>query len=79
MSVKEIEKAITQLPRHEIVELPQWFERFQNQIWDEKIERDANANQIWDEKIERDANAERFDKLIAQAEAQYAASQCKPL
>lgn len=43
MSVKEIEKAIAQLPRHEITELSQWFEGFQNQVWDEKIERDANA------------------------------------
>jgi hypothetical protein len=65
MSVKEIEKAITQLPRNEITELSQWFEEFQNQIWDEKIERDANAG--------------RFDKLIEQAKAQYAAGRCKPL
>ncbi len=65
MSVKEIEKAIAQLSRHEITELSQWLEEFQNQIWDEKIERDANAG--------------RFDKLIEQAKAQYAAGQCKPL
>ena len=65
MSVKDIEAAITQLPRHEITELSQWFEEFQNQIWDEQIERDADAG--------------RFDKLIKQAKAQYAAGLCKPL
>ena len=65
MSVKDIERAITQLPRHEITELSQWFEEFQNQIWDEKIERDANAG--------------RFDQLIEQAKAQHAAGWSKPL
>jgi len=65
MSVKDIEQAITQLPRQEIAELSQWFEEFQNQMWDEQIERDAHAG--------------RFDKLIEQAKAQYAAGRCKPL
>lgn len=65
MSVKEIEAAIAQLPRHEISEYSRWFEEFGNQMWDEQIERDANAG--------------RFDKLIEQAKAQYAAGQCKPL
>ncbi len=65
MSVKEIEAAIAQLPRHEITELSRWLEEFQNQMWDEQIERDAKAG--------------RFDQLIEQAKAQYAAGQCKPL
>ncbi len=65
MSVKDIEQAIKELPRQEIAELSQWFEEFQNQMWDEQIERDANAG--------------RFDKLIEQAKAQYAAGRCKPL
>lgn len=65
MSVKDIEQAITQLPPKEIAELSQWFDEFQNQTWDEQIKRDANAG--------------RFDKLIEQAKAQYAAGQCKPL
>ena len=65
MSVKDIEKAITQLPPHELAELSQWFEEFQNQQWDEQIERDANAG--------------RFDTLIEQAKAQFAAGRCRPL
>ncbi len=65
MSVKEIEKAIEELPRHEVTELSQWFEEFQNQLWDEQIERDANAG--------------RFASLIGQAKEQYAAGLSKPL
>ena len=65
MSVKEIEQAITQLPRSEVAELSRWFEEFQAQVWDEQIERDAKAG--------------RFDKLIEQAKAEYAAGRCKPL
>ena len=56
MSVHEIEAAIAQLPRHEISELSRWFEEFQNQAWDEQIERDAKAG--------------RFDELIERAKAQ---------
>ena len=65
MSVKDIEQAIKELPRQEIAELSQWFEEFQNQMWDEQIERDANAG--------------RFYTLIEQAKAQSAAGRCKPL
>ncbi len=65
MSVKDIETTIAQLPRQEIAELSQWFEEFQNQIWDEQIERDAIAG--------------RFDQLIEHAKAQHAAGHCKPL
>lgn len=64
MSVPEIEVAIARLPRHD-TELSRWFEEFQNQMWDEQIERDAQAG--------------RFDPLIEQAKAQGAAGQCKPL
>lgn len=65
MIVQEIEAAIAPLPRHEISELSRWFEEFENQMWDEQIERDSNAG--------------RFDKRIEQAKDQGAAGQCKPL
>jgi hypothetical protein len=65
MSVKDIEQAIKELPRQEIAEFSQWFEEFQNQMWDEQIERDSKAG--------------RFDNLIEQAKSQYAAGRCKPL
>ena len=65
MSIKDIEEAIVLLPRQEIAELSQWFEEFQNQVWDEQIERDSSAG--------------RFDKLIEAAKAHAAAGRSKPL
>lgn len=46
MSVKEIEMAITQLPRSEVAELSRWFEEFEAQIWDEQIARDSKAGRF---------------------------------
>lgn len=65
MTVKDIEHAITQLPRTEVVELSAWFEEFESQLWDEQIESDAKTG--------------RFDSLIDQAKAEYAAGRSKPL
>jgi hypothetical protein len=65
MSVKDIEQAIAQLPPAEIVELSEWFEEFQHQLWDKQIEQDAKAGKL--------------AKLMEQAKADYAAGQCKPL
>ncbi len=65
MSVQEIEQAIAELPPAEVAELSQWLEEFQNQVWDEQIARDSKAG--------------RFDKLIEQAKADYAAGRCRPL
>lgn len=65
MSVKDIEKAITQLPRSEVAELSQWFEEFQAQVWDEQIARDSKAG--------------RFDNLIKQAKVEYGADRYRPL
>lgn len=65
MSVKDIEQAIEELPRHEVAELSKWLDEFQNRVWDEQIERDATAG--------------RFNQLIERAKAQHAAGRCKPL
>lgn len=46
MSVKDIERAIEQLPPSEVAELSQWFEEFQAQAWDKQIERDARAGRF---------------------------------
>ena len=65
MSVKEIEKAISYLPPSELAELSEWLAEFQARAWDEQIARDSKAG--------------KFDKLIEQAKAEYAAGRCKPL
>ena len=65
MSVKDIERAITQLPDSEIKELVVWLEDYHHQIWDKQIENDLDAG--------------RLDALIAAAEAEYEAGQARPL
>lgn len=65
MSVKDIERAITQLPPSAVAELAEWFEQFQEQVWDQQIAEDAKAG--------------KFDKLIEQAKAEYAAGKCREL
>jgi hypothetical protein len=65
MTVKDIEHAITQLPRTEVAELSAWFEDFESQLWDEQIETDAKNG--------------RFDELINQAKSDYVAGRSKPL
>ena len=65
MTVKDIEKAITQLPRAELTEFAEWFEEYESRIWDEQIEQDAKSG--------------RFDALIDQAKAEYDAGRSRPL
>ena len=65
MDIKEIESAITQLPPSELAELAKWFEEFQAQVWDERLEQDMNAG--------------RLDTLLEQAEQDFEQGQCKPL
>ncbi len=57
MTVKEIEQAIEQLPRHELNELAAWFETYHAQVWDQQIENDLNSG--------------RLDKLLNEADDEY--------
>lgn len=65
MSVQEIEAAIMQLPKKELLELSQWLEEYQAQLWDEQIEADLAAG--------------RLDALLAEVDAEYEAGLSKPL
>ena len=64
-SVKEIENAIVNLPRHELMEFAAWFEEHQAQVWDRQIESDSRAG--------------RFKPLIDQAKAEHDAGKSRPL
>lgn len=57
ISVQEIEHAIQQLPKHDLVELRRWFIEFDEALWDEQIERDAITGKL--------------DALAAEALAEY--------
>ena len=65
MSVKEIEKAITELSPAEIAELTDWFAEFQADAWDKQIAVDSVAG--------------KFDSLVDQANRDCNAGRCKPL
>ena len=64
-TVKEIENAIVNLPRHELAEFAAWFEEHQAQIWDRQIKDDSLSG--------------RFRPLIEQAKAEHDAGKSRPL
>ena len=45
-SIRSIERAIEQLPAHELAEFRQWFVKFDESVWDTQIEADANAGKL---------------------------------
>ena len=65
MSIKEIERAITQLPEGELTELVSWLNEYHHQNWDKQIENDLESG--------------RLDSLIADAENEYKAGLARPL
>lgn len=64
-SVKEIERAIEQLPKSEVAELALWFEKFESELWDEQIERDLAAG--------------RFDAIYSEAISDFESGQAREL
>jgi hypothetical protein len=65
MTTEDIEKAIEQLPPHELARFRAWFEVF-----------DANR---FDSAIERDAQAGKLDAFAEEALAAYRAGQSRDL
>ena len=47
-TAKEIEKAIESLPQSELKEFRAWFERYDAEIWDEKIDQHAASGKLSD-------------------------------
>ena len=65
MDVKEIEKAIVNLPPTDIAELAKWFEEFHAQVWDEQIVSDMKAG--------------RLRSLLEEAKEDFESNRCNPL
>ena len=65
MSTQEIETAITNLPHEEFWELMGRLDQLQEEKWDQRIARDAEAG--------------RFDALIEQAKKDSSEGRCTPL
>jgi len=65
VGVKQIEKAITQLPTRDLAELMKWLEEYHAQVWDKRIAEDLEAG--------------RLDVLLAEVDEEYEAGLAKPL
>jgi hypothetical protein len=65
MTLKDIEKAVAELPAHELVRFRAWFEEFVAARFDQKIEQDAKAG--------------RLDQLAEQALADFRAGRAREL
>jgi hypothetical protein len=65
MDVKQIEKAITQLPAKELAELVSWLEDYHAQVWDKRIKDDLESG--------------RLDALLAEVDQEYEAGLTQPL
>ena len=59
MSIREIESAVTQLDTLEFKQFTDWFDEFRAQMWEKEIAIDSQVG--------------RFDKLIQQAQQEFAA------
>ncbi|MBI5788418.1 MAG: hypothetical protein HZA78_06155 [Candidatus Schekmanbacteria bacterium] len=64
-TVKEIEEAISKLPRYDLAALRTWLEGFDAENWDEQFENDAASGKL--------------DKLAQKALKDYQAKKCKEL
>ncbi|MCC7117196.1 MAG: hypothetical protein IT310_01620 [Anaerolineales bacterium] len=65
MTIHEIEKAVTELPPHELARFRKWFDEFDAQIWDEQLEHDVKAGKL--------------DELATKAIADFRAGKAKEL
>jgi len=65
MGIKEIEKAIVQLPAEDLDKLAGWLEEYRAQMWDEQIDQDLEAG--------------RLDGLLAEVDEEYEAGLSQPL
>ncbi len=64
-TVKEIEEAISRLPKYEFAALREWLDEFEARIWDEQFEKDAKSGKL--------------DKLAQKAVKDYQAKKCREL
>jgi hypothetical protein len=65
MSLAELESTVTRLSAEELAAFAQWFEEYQADAWDRKIEADIEAG--------------RLDEAGRQADADFEAGRCTPL
>ena len=52
MSVEELEKAVSKLPREELARFTAWFQDYLSEAWDRQMEADAETGKL-DELIDQ--------------------------
>jgi hypothetical protein len=65
MNITELKTAVKQLPENELAEFVEWFEEFQESLWDRQIEEDLKAG--------------KFDTLMRQAEQAFSEGKCREI
>ena len=53
LTIKELEQAVSSLPREELTRFREWFDEFDAKSWDKQLEADAKAGKL--NKIAEDA------------------------
>ncbi len=64
LSVQTIEDAIQKLPEPDLAELQRWFSEFYGNIWNNKIEHDAQSGKLDD--LAAEALAEYHSGLVTE-------------
>jgi hypothetical protein len=64
MTVKELEKAVTELSKEDLADFRRWYREFDAERWDEELERDVAAGKL--------------DWLLEEAKADVAAGRVTP-
>ncbi|MEK0180414.1 MAG: hypothetical protein EAZ78_01315 [Oscillatoriales cyanobacterium] len=65
MKITELKTAVIELSQNELAEFAEWFNEFQEALWDKQIEEDLKAG--------------KFDPLIRQAEQAFSEGKCKEI
>ena len=64
-TVKEIENAVSKLPKEDLAQFRKWFDEYQSKVWDQELEKDTEAGKLNKvaEEVEKDFNAGNCKEL----------------
>ncbi len=65
MNITQLKTAVTELSQNELAEFVEWFEDFQESLWDRQIEDNLKAG--------------KFNLLIRQAEQAFSEGKCREI
>ena len=64
-NIRDLEKAITDLPPNDLANFRAWFEKFDNKNWDQQFEQDVKLGRLdkYAEQVIKDFQEKRFKEL----------------